>query len=139
LPGGAYTNPLPQLTGPPPGSSRAPAERTQNFHPYGDFLLHDIGTGDGIVIAMAEHYGTHVYQIQWKDLSLETHRSTANKIRTAPLWGVRMQPMLMHDGASLTFRDAIFRHRGEASDVIRRFEKLSPSDQEAIVEFLKSL
>jgi CxxC motif-containing protein (DUF1111 family) len=111
----------------------------KTFHPYGDFLLHDIGTGDGIVIAMEEHYGTHMYQIQWKNLSLETHRSTANKIRTAPLWGVRMQPMLMHDGASLTFRDAIVRHRGEASDVIRRFEKLSPSDQEAIVEFLKSL
>jgi CxxC motif-containing protein (DUF1111 family) len=111
----------------------------KTFHPYGDFLLHDIGTGDGIVIAMEEHYGKHMYQIQWKNLSLETHRSTANKIRTAPLWGVRMQPMLMHDGASLTFRDAIVRHRGEASDVTKRFEKLSPADQEAIVEFLRSL
>jgi CxxC motif-containing protein (DUF1111 family) len=50
-----------------------------------------------------------------------------------------MQPMLMHDGASPTFRDAIVRHRGEASDVTKGFEKLSPADQEAIVEFLKSL
>ena len=111
----------------------------KTFHPYGDFLLHDIGTGDGIVIAMEEHYGKHMYQTQWKNLSLEAHRSTANKIRTTPLWGVRMQPMLMHDGASLTFRDAIARHRGESSDVTKRFEKLSPADQEAIVEFLKSL
>jgi CxxC motif-containing protein (DUF1111 family) len=47
--------------------------------------------------------------------------------------------MLMHDGASLTFRDAIVRHRGEASEVTERFERLSRADQDAIVEFLKSL
>ena len=111
----------------------------KSFHPYGDFLLHDVGTGDGIVIAMEEHYGKHMYQIKWKNLSLESHRSSANKMRTAPLWGVRMHPQLMHDGASLTFREAILRHRGEASDVTRRFEQLGHSDQEAIVEFLKSL
>jgi CxxC motif-containing protein (DUF1111 family) len=47
--------------------------------------------------------------------------------------------MLMHDGASLTLRDAIVRHKGEGSDVTRRFEQLSRPDQDAIVEFLKSL
>ena len=88
---------------------------------------------------MEEHYGKHMYETHWTNLSLETHRSAANRIRTAPLWGVRFQPMLMHDGASLTFRDAIVRHRGEASSVTERFEKLSQADQEAIVEFLKSL
>src|SRR6202011_3902417 len=77
---------------------------SKTFHPYSDFLLHDIGTGDGIVIAMEEHYGKHMYQTRWRDLSLETFRATDNRIRTAPLWGVRMRPMLMHDGASLTFR-----------------------------------
>lgn len=111
----------------------------KTFHPYSDFLLHDVGTGDGIVMAMEEHYGKHMYEIQWKNFSAETYRSTANRIRTAPLWGVRLQPMLMHDGASLTFLDAIRRHRGEASRVAERFEKLSHSEQEAIVEFLKSL
>jgi CxxC motif-containing protein (DUF1111 family) len=111
----------------------------KTFYPYGDFLLHDIGTGDGIVIAMEEHYGKRVYRTQWKNLSPEVHRSTANKMRTAPLWGVRLQPMLMHDGASLTFRDAIVRHRGEASSVTERFEKLNQADQDAVVEFLKSL
>jgi CxxC motif-containing protein (DUF1111 family) len=111
----------------------------KSFHPYGDFLLHDVGTGDGIVIAMEEHYGKHMYQIKWKNLSIESHRSSANKMRTAPLWGVRMHPMLMHDGATLTFREAILRHKGEASDVTRRFEQLSQADQQEIVEFLKSL
>ena len=109
------------------------------FHPYSDFLLHDIGTGDGIVVAMQEHYGKRVYQTQWRDFSLETYQATANRMRTAPLWGVRMQPMLMHDGASLTFRDAILRHRGEASNVTQHFENLGEADKSAIVEFLKSL
>jgi CxxC motif-containing protein (DUF1111 family) len=111
----------------------------KTFHPYGDFLLHDVGTGDGIAIAMIEHYGKHMYDIKWKNFSLESYHSGANKMRTAPLWGVRMHPMLMHDGASLTFRDAILRHKGEAGDVTRRFEQLSRAEQEAIVEFLKSL
>src|SRR5207249_10693258 len=39
------------------------------IHPYGDFLLHDIGTGDGIV--------------------QNGPPDTANKLRTAPLWGLR--------------------------------------------------
>jgi CxxC motif-containing protein (DUF1111 family) len=46
---------------------------------------------------------------------------------------------LMHDGTSLTFRDAILRHRGEASGVTGHFESLSEADQAAIIEFLKSL
>jgi CxxC motif-containing protein (DUF1111 family) len=80
-----------------------------------------------------------MYQIEWKNFSAEKYRSSANRIRTAPLWGVRQQPMLMHDGNSLTFRDAIQRHRGEAREVTEKFEKLSRTDQEAIIEFLKSL
>jgi CxxC motif-containing protein (DUF1111 family) len=112
---------------------------SKTFHPYSDFLLHDIGTGDGIVVAMEEHYGKRMYQTQWRDLSLEAYQAAANRMRTAPLWGARMQPMLMHDGTSLTFRDAILRHRGEASGVTARFEKLSEADQGAIIEFLKSL
>jgi CxxC motif-containing protein (DUF1111 family) len=45
----------------------------------------------------------------------------------------------MHDGASLTFHDAILRHHGEANHVSQQFEKLKRDDQEAIIEFLKSL
>jgi len=112
---------------------------SKTFHPYSDFLLHDIGTGDGIVVAMEEHYGKRMYQTQWRDFSLEAYQASANRIRTAPLWGVRMQPMLMHDGTSLTFRDAILRHGGEASGVRAHFESLSKADQEVIIEFLKSL
>jgi CxxC motif-containing protein (DUF1111 family) len=55
------------------------------------------------------------------------------------LWGVRLRPRLMHDGASLTLLEAITRHRGEATHVIQQFEKLKRPDQEAVIEFLKSL
>jgi len=109
------------------------------FHPWGDFLMHDVGTGDGILQATREHYGNKVFQMMAGYLSKQDFEGSRNKIRTAPLWGVRLRPRLMHDGESLTFRDAILRHRGEAAHVTQQFEKLKKEDQEAILEFLKSL
>jgi CxxC motif-containing protein (DUF1111 family) len=116
-----------------------PAIGQKTFHPFGDFLLHNVGTGDGIVMAMPEHYGRKVYQIVWKAFVLDSLARTENKVRTAPLWGVRLRPRLMHDQASLTLRDAIVRHRGEASGVTQRFRTLSRREQEAIIAFLQSL
>jgi CxxC motif-containing protein (DUF1111 family) len=143
---GCATCHLPSMTTAPAGTkinggtfTIPPALGGVTFHPYGDFLLHNVGTGDGIVMAMEEHYGRNMYQFSWKNLSLESFQSTQNKIRTAPLWGVRFRPRLMHDGGSLTFRDAIDRHRGEANQASERFEKLKKGDQEALIEFLKSL
>ena len=109
------------------------------FHPWGDFLMHDVGTGDGILQATREHYGKRVFQMMSDYLSKQDFESSRNKIRTAPLWGVRLRPRLMHDGASLTLRDAIQRHRGEAMHESQKFEKLKREDQEAIIEFLESL
>ncbi len=80
------------------------------FHPWGDFLIHDVGTGDGILQATPEHYGNRVFQMMSTYLSKQDFEGSRNKIRTAPLWGVRLRPRLMHDGASLTLRDAIVRH-----------------------------
>jgi CxxC motif-containing protein (DUF1111 family) len=109
------------------------------FHPWGDFLMHNVGTGDGILQATREHYGNKVFQMMSDYLSKQDFESSRNKIRTAPLWGVRLRPRLMHDGASLTLQDAVVRHRGEAEDVIERFKKLKTGDQEAIIQFLTSL
>jgi CxxC motif-containing protein (DUF1111 family) len=117
----------------------APALAQKQFHPYGDFLLHDVGTGDGFVVAMTEHYGKKMYQITWKKLSISEYNGAANKIRTAPLWGVRLHSRLMHDGASVTLLDAILRHSGEAAHVTEKFEKLKPAEKEALLEFLRSL
>jgi len=89
------------------------------FHPFSDFLLHDVGTGDGIV----QNGG----------------QETARKLRTPPLWGVRTRDRLMHDGRSLIFLDAIQRHGGEASRVIEEFRELSEADRQRIVSFLRTL
>jgi CxxC motif-containing protein (DUF1111 family) len=109
------------------------------FHPYGDFLMHNVGTGDGILQATREHYGNKVFQMMSGYLSKQDFESSRNKIRTAPLWGVRLRPRLMHDGRSLTLRDAIVRHRGEAAQASQQFKNLTKQDREAILEFLKSL
>jgi CxxC motif-containing protein (DUF1111 family) len=89
------------------------------IHPYSDFLMHDIGTGDGIVQAGPQ--------------------DTANKLRTAALWGLRMRPRYMHDLRSLTLTDAIERHRGEAQIVSLEFRFLSPTQQQELIAFLNSL
>jgi CxxC motif-containing protein (DUF1111 family) len=89
------------------------------IHPFSDFLLHDIGTGDGIV------------QVGPQD--------TANKLRTAPLWGLREKARFMHDLKSLSLENAIIRHEGEARETSRRFRDLSAEDRDALITFLHTL
>lgn len=89
------------------------------IHPYSDFLLHDIGTGDGIV--------------------QNGPPSTQQKLRTAPLWGLRTRNQFMHDGMSLTLLDAILRHKKEAQTSIRAFRAASAEQKEQLLTFLRSL
>ncbi len=109
------------------------------FHPFGDFLLHDVGTGDGIVIPMPEHYGRAMAGLQSRSFSPPNFQSSRNKVRTAPLWGVRLRTRLMHDGLSVTLSDAIERHRDEALAARSRYRLLPAADRDALLEFLKSL
>jgi CxxC motif-containing protein (DUF1111 family) len=103
------------------------------IRPFGDFLLHDIGTGDGIV----QNGG----------------QPTRLKVRTPPLWGVRTRTRLMHDGssvsptgsaipppsASFTFMEAILRHQGEAAAVTAHFQLLTNDQKRRLIMFLESL
>ena len=91
----------------------------QTIHPYSDFLLHDVATGDGIV----QNGG----------------QQTRNRMRTPPLWGLRLRTNFMHDGNSATLTDAIKRHGGEASRAVQQFNNLSPRDKQALLEFMRSL
>jgi len=92
------------------------------IHPYSDFLLHDIGTGDGIPV-----------------LPLPEYASTANQMRTAPLWALRTRNRLMHDGQSLTKQDAIQRHAGQAAGVTKNYNALSDAEKNQLLAFLNSL
>jgi CxxC motif-containing protein (DUF1111 family) len=96
-----------------------PALAGKVIHPFGDFLLHDIGTGDGIVQAGPQ--------------------DTAEKMRTAPLWGLRTKSRYMHDLKSLTLEAAIARHKGEARGVIHHFNALTSTQQQQLITFLRSL
>ena len=114
------------ITTAPPGTSInggalkvASALGNKIIHPFSDFLLHDVGTGDGIV----QNGGL----------------STRNKLRTAALWGLRARGRFMHDGLSLSVEDAIRRHGGQASAARRAFQELRNSDQDKVVAFLMSL
>jgi CxxC motif-containing protein (DUF1111 family) len=89
------------------------------IHPFSDFLLHGVGTGDGI----AQNGGP----------------GTRNKIRTAPIWGLRTRPQFMYDGLLLTLTDAIVRHAREALDAIDQYLALSTTEKDQLLAFLQSL
>jgi CxxC motif-containing protein (DUF1111 family) len=110
-----------------------PALGSQTIHPYSDYLLHDVGTGDGIELAVPEHHGPQFVRLQ------KTYAEGANKMRTAALWGLRTRSRLMHDGQSFTLREAIGRHQGEAQAAHKAFDALPPESQEQVLTFLRSL
>ena len=98
------------------------------------------GSGaDGIAVAMEEHYSKAAMKKARMNLSYPDFQTAANKVRTAPLWGVRTHSRLMHDGASLTLTDAIQRHKGEAEKVVKKFRRLKPKQEEDLLTFLRSL
>jgi CxxC motif-containing protein (DUF1111 family) len=94
----------------------------KTIHPFSDFLLHDIGTGDGIPFLPTAEFAF-----------------TANQMRTAPLWGLRTRNRLMHDGLSFTKQEAIRRHGGQATQVTTRFKNLSNMQKAKVLAFLDSL
>ena len=92
------------------------------IHPYSDYLLHDVATGDGIPVLPTPEYA-----------------ATANQIRTAPLWGLRTRNRLMHDGLTFTLQEAIQRHGGQAAPVIARYNALTDAQKSQLLAFLGSL
>jgi CxxC motif-containing protein (DUF1111 family) len=96
------------------------------IHPFSDFLMHDVGTGDGIVENGSQH--------------------TRNKIRTAPLWGLgaRVKRLgdnlaLLHDGNSRSIEEAVLRHGGEASYVTDAYRSLTGKKKSRLLAYLNSL
>jgi CxxC motif-containing protein (DUF1111 family) len=99
-----------------------PALGNKLIHPFSDFLLHDVGTGDGIPVLNTPEYA-----------------ATASQIRTAPLWGLRTRNRLMHDGLSFTLTEAITRHAGQAMSVTRKYAALTAAQKAQLLAFLNSL
>jgi len=91
----------------------------KNIHPFGDYLLHNINTGDGIV----QNGG----------------QGTRLQVRTAPLWGIGARTRFMHDGNSVRVTDAIARHGGQAATAASNFANLSATSQSNVLQFIFSL
>jgi CxxC motif-containing protein (DUF1111 family) len=89
------------------------------IHPFSDFALHNIGTGDGIV----QNAG----------------QSSANQMRTAPLWGIRGRNRLMHEGLNITIFDSIQLHAGQATTARNNFNALTAAQRNDLIAFVLSL
>jgi CxxC motif-containing protein (DUF1111 family) len=157
----------------------------KTFEPFSDFMLHDVGTGDGIVqtqhaqrppkdcevaavkpVALGKAVDPqsqpHVHRVlvdmykyvdDDKNPQKGAYRTgtlgqrymdsglveTAQMIRTAPLWGLRARPQLMHDGLSLTVDEAVRRHAKQAQSSTQAYGNLSAEDRCALLTFLMSL
>ena len=81
-------------------------------------LLHDVGTGDGIV--------------------QNGPADTQDKVRTMPLWGLRTRTQFLHDASATTFSEAIRRHQNEAANEALNFERLGPAQKQLLFQFLGS-
>jgi CxxC motif-containing protein (DUF1111 family) len=92
------------------------------YQPLSDFAVHTMGTGlaDGVTQGNA----------------------TGNQFRTAPLWGVGQRLFFLHDGRTNDLMVAVQQHSSngsEANTVVRNFNMLSVSDQQSLLNYLRSL
>lgn len=100
------------------GSSPIAALDRKTYHPYSDFLLHDMGSlGD----------------------DLEMGNSAGKEMRTAPLWGLRFITTYLHDGRATTLDQAILAHDGQARNARDQFANLNAAAKAKLTAFLNSL
>ena len=119
------------------GTSSSRALNNQPVHLFSDLLLHHMGPGlsDNIIQGNAG----------------------PDEFRTAPLWGLGQRIFFLHDGRTTNLLQAIQAHasssencqgtttpedfecNSEANAVIQRFSALSQSQQQDILNFLRSL
>ena len=65
-----------------------------------------------------------------------------DQFRTAPLWGLGQRIFLLHDGRTTNLLTAIDAHEGngsEANAVEGNFDNLTTTQQQQILDFLRSL
>jgi len=95
---------------------------------FTDFKLHNIcEPGEGEPLDMN--------QSQW------SKRFTEGNCRflTKRLWGAANEPPFFHHGLFTTLRQSVLAHSGEARETRQAFQKLLATEQDALIEFLKTL
>jgi CxxC motif-containing protein (DUF1111 family) len=100
------------------GANAIAALDRKTYHPYSDFLLHDMGSlGD----------------------DLEMGNSTGREMRTTPLWGLRFVTTYLHNGRATTLDQAILAHEGQGSGARDRYAALPAAVKSKLIAFLQSL
>ena len=94
----------------------------QTVAAYTDLEIHHMGTGLNDNVSQGSAGG--------------------DQFRTAPLWGLGQRIFFLHDGRTTNLLTAITAHRSsgsEANTVIANFSSLSASQQQDVLNFLRSL
>lgn len=116
--------PLPRLTPPRDGD-------TLYVSVFTDLKLHDISDANDASDAEPLDMNQTVWSSKF---------STGNRrFLTKRLWGIANQPPYFHNGLFTTMRQAVLAHSGEALASRRQFQCLPEYEQNALIEFLKSL
>lgn len=110
------------------GNTTVAALRNQNVELFSDIALHNMGPGLADDILQGEARG--------------------DEFRTAPLWGLGQRIFFLHDGRTNDLLQAITAHASnangtypasEANTVINRFNALTPTQKQHMLNFLRSL
>ncbi len=141
--------PTPSTTA--PGSATSIANGSRMFGAIGCALCHTptLQTGPSPITASLNNANANLFS------DLLVHHMGSNladgvsqggagpdEFRSAPLWGLGQRIFLLHDGRSTDLEDAIRQHasRGsEANGVINNFRRLSPQQEQDLLNFLRSL
>ena len=103
------------------GSARLTGQSNLTYYPLSDYALHNMGAGlwDGITSGAAG----------------------PQDFRTPALWGVGQRIWLLHDGRTADLYQSILAHSStgsEANTTVSNFNLLSVSDQQDILNYLRS-
>lgn len=112
----------PSLTTAPLIQDISGARPNQKVNLYSDLLIHNMGSylSDG----------------------LSQGAAGPDEFRTAPLWGLGKRLFFLHDGRTSNLVEAIAAHRSpgsEANTVVERYYRLSPAEQQDMLNFLRAL
>jgi CxxC motif-containing protein (DUF1111 family) len=110
------------------GNATVAALRNQNVRMFSDLAVHNMGPGLADDVVQGEALG--------------------DEFRTAPLWGLGQRVFFLHDGRTNNLLTAITAHASngngtyqasEANTVISRFNALSTTAKQNMLNFLRSL
>jgi CxxC motif-containing protein (DUF1111 family) len=92
------------------------------IHPFSDFAVHNMGAGlnDGV----------------------SQGNAGPSDFRSTPLWGVGQRVFFLHDGRTRNIQEAVLAHASDGSEAtisISQFMLLQATDQQDLINFLRSL